>query len=72
MPNIHETIEDQTELAKSYASDGAFTSAARVLRGLAQKIEAHRDWADGEAFEGVPAVARGATDHLPMSPKTER
>lgn len=45
--NIHETILDSTDLAKAYAEDGAFRSAARVLRGLAQKIEEHAEWADG-------------------------
>lgn len=39
--NIHERIEEQTSLAKSYAEDGAFFSAARVLRGLALEVQAH-------------------------------
>lgn len=41
--NIHERIEDQTELAKSYAEDGAFASAARVLRGLTQEVQSHAE-----------------------------
>ena len=39
--NIHERIEEQVDLAKCYAEDGAFISAARVLRGLAQEVQAH-------------------------------
>lgn len=39
--NIHELIKDRTELAKIYAEDGAFLSAARVLRSLAESIEKH-------------------------------
>lgn len=41
--NIHERILEQTELAKSYAEDGAFYGAARVLRQLAKDVEAHAD-----------------------------
>lgn len=41
MKTIHEEMLDKTELAKIYAEDGAFHSAARVLRQLAQTVEAH-------------------------------
>jgi hypothetical protein len=39
--NIHEYIEEQTDLAAIYAFDGAFLSTARVLRELADNIEKH-------------------------------
>jgi hypothetical protein len=39
--NIHERIAEQTDLAKTYAEDGAFRTAARVFRNLADEIEAH-------------------------------
>lgn len=38
---IHDKIRQQTDLAKTYAEDGAFNSAARVLRDLAIVLEAH-------------------------------
>jgi len=41
VPTIHDRIKEQTELAKTYAEDGAFLSAARVLRQLAADLEAH-------------------------------
>lgn len=46
--NIHERIDDQVELAKSYAEDGAFRSAARVLRQIAREVENHADACDSE------------------------
>lgn len=39
--NIHQKMRQQTELAKTYAEDGAFHSAGRVLRDLAAVLEAH-------------------------------
>lgn len=42
--NIHERIAEQTSLAATYAKDGAFSSAARVLRELAITVQAHGDW----------------------------
>lgn len=39
--NIHEHIEEKTELAKIYAKDGAFITAAARLRTLADDIESH-------------------------------
>lgn len=41
---INDLIEEQTELAKSYAEDGEFFSAARVLRGLAAKVAQHIEY----------------------------
>lgn len=41
--NIHERMEEQISLAKCYAEDGAFASAARVLRGLALEVQAHAE-----------------------------
>lgn len=53
--NIHERISEQTDLAKTYAEDGAFRTAARVLRNLAEEIEAH-DQATGFAPPPRPPV----------------
>ena len=36
---IHDFTEDQQALAELYAQDGAFSSAARVMRQLASKLE---------------------------------
>jgi len=41
--NIHEHINEKTELAKTYAEDGAFFSAARVLKDLAGDVHRHAD-----------------------------
>ena len=39
--DMRELIKDQTSLALVYAEDGAYNSAGRVLRRLADDIEAH-------------------------------
>jgi len=39
--NIHQKMRQQTDLAKTYAEDGAFYTAARVLRDIAVVLEAH-------------------------------
>ena len=44
--NIHEKIAEQVSLAQTYAEDGAFRSAARVLRVLAQEVQQHGEDAD--------------------------
>ena len=41
MPNIHQRIAEMTDLAKIYAEDGAFHTAANRLRQLADEIDAH-------------------------------
>lgn len=41
--NIHELIEERISLAKTYAEDGAFMSAARVLRELARDVQTHAE-----------------------------
>lgn len=38
---IHSLIAEQTDLAKTYAEDGAFKTAASVLRRLASTIDEH-------------------------------
>jgi hypothetical protein len=38
---IHDKMRQQCQLARTYAEDGAFNSAARVLRDLAIVLEAH-------------------------------
>jgi len=44
--NIHEKMAERAELAAVYAEDGAFRTAARVLRELADTLEAHADYCD--------------------------
>ncbi|MER8786284.1 hypothetical protein NKH71_00200 [Mesorhizobium sp. M0983] len=39
--NIHEKLDERCGLAKTYAEDGAFHSAARVLKDLAATVEQH-------------------------------
>lgn len=39
MPTIDEEVREQCELAIMYVEDGAFSSAARVLRTIAQKLQ---------------------------------
>jgi len=49
--NIHERIAEQTELAKTYAEDGAFRTAARVMRNLADEVQEHADACDKALLE---------------------
>ncbi|KQZ87222.1 hypothetical protein ASD64_07225 [Mesorhizobium sp. Root157] len=44
--SIHDKIRDQVGLAKFYAKDGAFHTAAKILHELADEVEAHACWAD--------------------------
>lgn len=46
--NVHENFEEKVVLAKIYAEDGAFTSSARVLSGLAEDLKAHAKTFDEE------------------------
>lgn len=43
---IHDRIRDGLSLAKVYADDGAFRTAAARLRRLADELDRHADWAD--------------------------
>jgi hypothetical protein len=52
--NMHDTFTEQTELARTYAQDGALRSAARVLARLADTLVAHADWCDGDVTVAVP------------------
>lgn len=45
--SIHDTFVEKTSLAKTYAEDGAFRTAADRLRSLANDLIAHADWCDG-------------------------
>lgn len=40
---IHDHIKEKVGLAQIYAEDGAFRSAARILRELADDLDAHMD-----------------------------
>jgi len=40
---IHERFKERVELAQTYAEDGAFMSAARVLRELSRELQAHAE-----------------------------
>lgn len=44
--NIHRKMKDQTGMARFYAEDGAYHTAAKVLRDLADDLEVHAAWAD--------------------------
>lgn len=57
--NIHERAAERISLAQTYAEDGAFRSAARVLRQLANELEAHDD-------ATRPPVSAGHDDLTPM------
>ncbi len=46
--SIHDRIKDRSELGKVYAEDGAFYSAARVFRELADEVELHAKACDAE------------------------
>jgi hypothetical protein len=41
MTDMREVIREQTQLAQTFAEDGAYHSAARVLADLADKVKAH-------------------------------
>lgn len=55
--NIHRLIEEKTDLAKTYADDGAFHSAARVLEDLATHVSRHAVACDA-AFAEAPKPGR--------------
>jgi hypothetical protein len=42
--NIHTLMLEKFDLARAYAEDGAFRSAARILGDLAKSVTAHADW----------------------------
>jgi hypothetical protein len=46
--NIHEYIDEKVGLVKTYAKDGAFHSAARILGDLAEGVKAHAISCDEE------------------------
>ena len=54
--NIHRRILGQTSLAKFYAKDGAFRTAARVLRELADEMVDHADRCDAAYLAEVDAI----------------
>lgn len=54
MPNIHQRINELTELAKTYAEDGAFHTAAAKLRQLADEIDAHMRATDARYTKPAP------------------
>lgn len=41
MADMRERIREQTKLAQTYADDGAYHTAARVLETLADEVKAH-------------------------------
>lgn len=57
-PSIHTIMRNQVSLAKTYAEDGAFHSAARVLRELALTVEAHAVACDRD-LDAMMAERRG-------------
>lgn len=44
--SIHDRVGDKIELAQTYADDGAFYTAARVLREAADILQAHAEFCD--------------------------
>jgi len=41
--DMRELIREKTDLAVTYAEDGAYISAARTLEDLAKQVRAHAD-----------------------------
>lgn len=60
--NIHERIDERASLAKTYAEDGAFRSAARVLAELSAELVKHADWCDGLLEEMAAKPVEAAID----------
>lgn len=56
---MHERIREQCDLAVTYAEDGAYASAARVLRGITAETQAHWERVERElaAFLGKETAA---------------
>ena len=50
-PTIHDRFTEGVELARTYAEDGAFLSAARVLRDVASDMQAHAEACNRELME---------------------
>lgn len=44
--NIHRHMKEKTDLATTYAKDGAFRTAARVLNTLASDLVSHAEATD--------------------------
>lgn len=54
MTNIHQHMHDQAAMAKFFAKDGAFHTAADILRKLADDVEEHAKFCD-RAIEALLA-----------------
>lgn len=55
MATIHDDFEESVSLARTYAEDGAFHSASRVLQALAGRLKRHAQRVDSAlkaAMEG--------------------
>lgn len=48
MRTIHDEVNEKIELAQAYAEDGAFASAARVLREAAAMYQKRAEWINGQ------------------------
>lgn len=57
--SIHLVMAERFALAQAYADDGAFHSAARVLRDLTDEVKAHAEACD-RFLEDLPSAPRGA------------
>ena len=71
--SIHDRVGDKIELAQTYADDGAFYTAARVLREAADILQAHAEFCDlghplpsprGAAVMSEPKTKFEPVDHI--------
>lgn len=61
--NIHKRAAELVSLAQTYAEDGAFRSSARILRKLANELEAHAE----ALFDPAKRLARELASLNPSS-----
>lgn len=66
---IHQDFDESVDLARTYAEDGAFNSAARVLRQLAERLEAHSSKCNDELTKAIEAPRCPACGRDPDDPR---
>lgn len=68
--DMREHIRDRCGLARAYAEDGAYNSAARILRDLANDVQEHADFILAEIVEQVgDPVNLAGSGPVPIEPR---
>lgn len=71
--DMRKRITDQTHLARLYAIDGAYHSAARILRLLAEEVQQHADRFNDELKQAMAAkcdpINLAGSGPVPIEPR---